>query len=62
MFEYLFAINGEKRYKLDVLKDNIPAIKLYEKMSFSIEKTIKGFNANCKEKPVVYTMVKNVNY
>ena len=61
MFEYLFAKNGNKIYKIDVLKDNIPAIKLYEKLSFSIEETIKGFNGKCEEKPVVYTMVKNVN-
>ena len=59
MFEYLFSINDKnKLYKLDVLKDNSPAISLYNSLGFCKTEVVEGFNGKSKEKPAVYTMVK----
>ena len=53
MFEYAHQ-NSISKIFLDVVEDNIPAIKLYEKMGFSLMNRRKGYYQNGKKDALIY--------
>ena len=56
MFQYAKENNIQKIF-LDVAEDNIPAIKLYEKMGFSLINRRKGYYQNGKIDALIYIKV-----
>lgn len=56
MFEYARKNNVQKIF-LDVAENNIPAIKLYEKMGFEFSHRRKGYYQNGKTDALIYIKV-----
>ncbi len=61
LLENLFKVYPNKNFELDVIANNVPALKLYTKQGFEIVKKLKGFNGPFMIKPKIYTMQKIVN-
>ena len=59
MFDFAFgSIKKDSVVEIDVLKDNIPALNLYKKVGFKIDKEYKGYAGYRKRRPLCYSMLK----
>ncbi len=59
LLKHIFEISGNKKFKLHVLKENMPALCTYSKLDFKIVCQVKGFNGKHMKKPEVYEMIKD---
>lgn len=58
MFNFLFNNIPAKTFSLEVLANNNAALHLYNKFSFEIAKTYRGYNGYKKRKPLCHIMRK----
>lgn len=59
MFEKVFSLYKNKPFVLEVLEENVPALKLYQKLGFKIDKEYNGFNGKGLPQPKVMEMKKD---